>query len=151
MASDLKDEYLDLGREEARRRGVAVRFVRQDATNLSGLGDSVDMFLCTQSLHHFPPGMVARMIGQAARHARFGLCFIDAERGFVPLMLLLPLMGLYGRTYAAVHDTVVSLRRMYYAEELLLLARLAPGLPAGAVVEAGRRRPGYAYVAVTRP
>lgn len=150
-ASDLREEYLDLGRARAAARGVAVRFVQQDATHLSNLrGALVDVFLCTQSLHHFPPGMVARMLGEAARAARVGVRFIDGERGYVPLLVLPALMGLYGRSWPAVHDTWVSLRRMYLAEELLLLARLAPGLPADATVYAERVAPGHGQVTIIR-
>lgn len=146
-ATDLRDEYLALGRPRAAALGLDVAFVAQDATNLSNYapGD-VDIFVCTQSLHHFPPGMVSRMMGEAARAARLGLCFIDAERGVLPLLLVSPLLLAYGRSWPVLHDTVTSLRRMYYEEELALLAALAPALPAHTHVESGRRAPGFAYV-----
>jgi SAM-dependent methyltransferase len=147
-ASDIRPEYLEIGKERAAQAGVEVRFVRQDATDLRGLADEVDVFVCTQSLHHFPPGMVSRIFGQAARHARVGVCFIDAERGVLPLLLLPPIMAAHGKTYAVFHDTWVSLRRMYYAEELGLLAHLAPGLPSHAGISAERHAPGFACVKV---
>lgn len=147
-ASDLRPEYLELGRQHARRRAVAVRFVQQDATRLRNLrGDGVDLFLCTQSLHHFPPGMVARMLGEAARAARTGVCFIDGERGYFPL-LLAPLMGAYGKSWGALHDTWVSLRRCYLAEELELVGQLAPALPAGAQLTAARLPPGHLMLTI---
>jgi ubiquinone/menaquinone biosynthesis C-methylase UbiE len=148
-ASDISEEYLALGRAHARRRGLEASFVVQDATRLESLrGADVDVFLCTQSLHHFPPGMVARMLGEAARVARRSVCFIDAERGLVPLALVAPAMALLGRAWPVVHDTVVSLRRMYFQEELLLLAHLAPSLPASARVSSGRFGAGYAHVRI---
>lgn len=147
-ASDLHPEYLELGRPRARRRGVEVRFVQQDATRLQNLqGSGVELFLCTQSVHHFPPGMVARMLGEATRAAGTGVCFIDGERGYFPL-LLAPLMGAYGRSWGALHDTWVSLRRMYLAEELELLARLAPALPDGAKLAAARLPPGHLMLTI---
>lgn len=150
VASDIKDEYLELGRAEAKRRGLDLGFVVQDALSLGNLTESgVDVFTCTQTLHHFPPGMVARMIGEAARAARTGLVFIDAERSLSAIALLAPFALLYGRSYAFVHDTVTSLRRMYYEEELALLASLAPGLPKGARVETGFAYPGHAYLRIT--
>jgi ubiquinone/menaquinone biosynthesis C-methylase UbiE len=150
-ATDLRDEYLELGRQCAARRGLDVRFVPQDATDLASVHDAgVDVFLCTQSLHHFPPGMVARMIGEAARVARTGLCFIDAERGFVPMALVPAVMAAYGRAWPVVHDTVVSLRRMYLVEELWLLAALAPALPEACATACGRRSPGFGWIQVTR-
>lgn len=145
LATDYVEEYLDLGRDNARRRGVAVTFQQQDATDLRCLPPS-DLLLCTQSLHHFPPGMVARMIGQAARATRHALCFIDAERNPLGVAVLGPLMALYGRSRVVVHDTVASLRRMYMAEELQLLALLAPGVPPGFRLHTERRGPGYAYL-----
>lgn len=148
-ASDIKDEYLALGRRRADERGATVRFAHQDATDLRNLGE-VDIVLCTQSLHHFPPGMVARMLGEAGRAARTGAVFIDGERSFVGMLLVSSIMLAYGRTWPVVHDTAVSLRRMYLAEELLLLARLAPALPDDVEIEAGRVAPGYAFVELSR-
>ena len=147
-ASDLRPEYLELGRPRARRRGVAVRFVEQDATRLQNLrGRGVDLFLCTQSVHHFPPGMVARMLGEATRAAGTGVCFIDGERGYFPL-LLAPLKGAYGHSWGPLHDTWVSLRRMYLAEELELLGQLAPALPEGAQLAATRLPPGHLVLTI---
>jgi SAM-dependent methyltransferase len=148
IASDLVEEYLDLGRAEARSRRVDVRFVKQDATDLHALADrSIDIFTCTQTVHHFPPGMVGRIVAQAASVARTGVLLIDAERGVVPIALLAPAMALLSRSWPAVHDTVVSLRRMYFEEELGLIIELSP-LPAGARVDTGRFGPGYAYARV---
>lgn len=148
-ASDIKDEYLELGRTAAKQRGLDVRFVIQDALSLGNLADEgVDVFTCTQTLHHFEPGMIARMIGEAARAARTGLVFVDAERSFLAIAALGPFALLYGRSYAFVHDTVTSLRRMLYEEELALLADLAPGLPENARVETGFTYPGHAYLRI---
>lgn len=148
-ASDLKEEYLALGRRAAQKKGLDVAFVAQDALSLANLArEGVDVLTCTQSLHHFPPGMIARMIGEASRVAREGLVFIDAERSLTAIALLAPFVVLWGRSYAFVHDSLVSLRRMYYEEELALLAALAPGLPSGARVETGFAHPGFAYLRI---
>jgi ubiquinone/menaquinone biosynthesis C-methylase UbiE len=149
VASDVKDEYLALGRRAAAERRLDVSFVVQDALSLAHLaGSGVDVFTCTQSLHHFPPGMIARMIGEASRVAREGIVFIDAERSWTSIAFLAPFAILWGRSYAFVHDTVVSLRRMYYEEELALLAALAPGLPPGARVETGFAHPAHAFLRI---
>lgn len=148
-ASDIKDEYLELGRAAAKQRGRDVRFVVQDALSLGNLADeNIDVLTCTQTLHHFAPGMVARMIGEAARVARTGIVFVDAERSLMAIALLGPFAAAYGRSYAFVHDTVTSLRRMFYEEELALLADLAPGLPENARVETGFAFPGHAYLRI---
>jgi len=151
IASDLMTEYLALGREAASRRGLDVEFVKKDATDLGDLADAnVDIFTCTQSLHHFSPGMVARMIGESARVARRGICFIDGERGLAPLCLMTTVQGLYSRSWTAIHDTYATFRRMPVAEELLLLAHLVPGIPSDARIVAERRAPGYVYLIVQR-
>lgn len=150
VGSDVKEEYLALGRKEARRRGLDVSFVAQDALALGNLGDEhIDVMSCTQSLHHFPPGMIARMVGEAARVAKAGLVFIDIERSWLSIALAAPFALAYGRTYAVVHDTVVSLRRAYYEEELALLAALAPGMPQNARIETGFAKPAHSYLRLT--
>lgn len=149
-ASDLRDEYLELGRARARERGLSVSFSVEDALVLSGpLRRGVDVITCTQALHHFPPGMIARMIGAAARTARVGICFVDGERSVTTLALVALAGALYGRRYAFFHDSVTSVRRMFYEEELALCAALAPGLPA-ARVETGIAPPSHCFVRVTR-
>jgi SAM-dependent methyltransferase len=148
-ASDLFDEYLALGREQARRRGLRLSFLQQDATDLRPLqGEPYDVLVCTQSLHHFPPGMVARMLGEAARIARRAVWFIDAERSLLAAALLGSVVGLHARAWTVLHDTVVSLRKMYTEEEFSLLGALAPALPPAARVTTRRRAPGFATLHV---
>lgn len=144
-ASDLFEEYLDLGREQARRRGIQLSFRQQDATDLRALKDEqFDIIVCTQSIHHFPPGMVARMFGEASRIARRAVWFIDAERSLLAASLLSVVMGLHCRSWPPVHDTIVSLRKMYTEEELTLIGGLAPDLPPHARVSSNREPPGFA-------
>ncbi len=146
-ATDLMPEFLASGAQTAAARGLDVRFARQDATCLHNLRSTgVDIITCTQSLHHFSPGMVGRMLAEAARVARVGVYFIDGERDLVTYAVLVPLMAVYGRSWPVVHDTAASIRRMYVAEELELIGRLAP-LPAEvAAVRVGRMPPGHAYL-----
>jgi 2-polyprenyl-3-methyl-5-hydroxy-6-metoxy-1,4-benzoquinol methylase len=150
-ASDLRSEYLELGESRARAMGLDVRFVVQDALDLGSLRGSVDVLSCTQSLHHFGPGMVARLVGEAARSARIGVCFVDGERRWLTLGLLAPMVALYGRNRTFVHDATVSVRRMFYEEELALLAALAPGVPQGARIETGTVAPAHAFVRIRLP
>jgi 2-polyprenyl-3-methyl-5-hydroxy-6-metoxy-1,4-benzoquinol methylase len=149
-ASDVRDEYLALGRARAAERGLAVSFHVEDALALSGLAErGVDVVLCTQALHHFPPGMIARMMGEAARAARIGVCFVDGERSWSSLGLVALVGALYGRTYAFFHDATTSIRRMFYEEELALLAALAPGLPR-VRIETATAPPSHVYVRMVR-
>lgn len=148
-ASDIKDEYLDLGRVRARALGVDVGFFVEDALAIDGPRlRGVDILICTQSVHHFPPGMVARMIGEAARAATTGVLVADAERSWLFYALVGVVATLYGRSWVLTHDALVSLRRMFYEEELGLLAALAPRVPASSRIETGAFRPAHAFVRI---
>ena len=148
-ASDIKDEYLDLGRARAREAGVHVDFFCEDALAIDGPRErGVDILICTQSVHHFPPGMVARMIGEAARAATTGVLIADAERSWLFYGLVTVASALHGRSWVLVHDGMVSLRRMFYEEELGLLATLAPNLPPAAHLETGTFLPAHAFVRI---
>src|SRR6185503_3151896 len=114
-ASDIKGEYLALGRARAAELGAAIGFFVEDALAPEGLrARGADVITCTQSIHHFSPGMVARMLGEAARVAEVGVCFIDGERSWLHCGLVATATALYARSYVLFHDGVVSLRRMFY-------------------------------------
>jgi hypothetical protein len=149
-ASDLVDEYLELGRQHARDRGLDLAFLPLDATALGTQGQGHDVLVCTQSLHHFSPGLLVRIIAEAARSAGRAAWFIDAERDVAPVALMGLASAVYGRSWEVVHDTVVSLRRMPVEEELFLLSELAVGIPAGSLVSTGRRAPGFVFLRVGR-
>ncbi len=127
VASDIKQEYLDLGRARARDEGLDVGFVIEDALDLGNhIPGSYDVVTCMQSLHHFSPGQVAVMFNEAARVAARGVLFFDGTRS---AMAALGLGGLGLFRYHDpdfVHDAVLSFRRFFVAEELALLARLGP-------------------------
>lgn len=124
-ASDLKREYLDIGEERARRDGLAVDFIVQDALDLSNLApDSYDIVICTQSLHHFPAGLVAVMFEAASRAASRGVVFIDGCRSVLSAATTALFGGLGMRNRGFVHDGWISMRKCFVPEELELLARL---------------------------
>ncbi len=148
--SDLAPEYLEMGQRDAAAEGLSMHFVQQDATDLRGV-EGFDVLVCTQSIHHFPPGMVARILGEAARVARVGVWLIDAERNALAALALGALAFAQGKgAWGPLHDTVVSLRRMYVQEELDLLARLAPAVPKDMRPSTGRIGPGFAWVCLQR-
>jgi hypothetical protein len=150
-ASDIKPEYLEIGRARAEALGVKVDFFTEDALAMDGIrARGVDIVVCTQALHHFPPGMVARIIGEASRAAHVGACFIDGERSWLLLGAFIPAATLISRSRTLVHDGIVSLRRMYYREELDLLGALAPGVPEDVRVEVGSSPPAHIYLRLTR-
>ncbi len=122
-ASDLKREYLDIGEAIARRDRLPVEFTVQDALDLSNLSPGAyDIIVCTQSLHHFPPGLVAVMFEAAARVASHGVVFIDGCRSLLTGMSIW-VIGAHKRNPAWAHDGWISSRKFFTPEELELLAR----------------------------
>ena len=149
-ASDSVESHLALGHRKAHVANLDISFAHLQPTQLQSLS-SVDIVVCSQSLHHCSPGLVARMLGEAARVARVAVCFIDGERNLMPLLMTPLIMALYARSWPAVHDSIAAVRRMYVAEELGLLAYLAPGLPSGASIHCGRLYPGHGFVQINLP
>ncbi len=143
-ATDIKQEYLDIGREVAARDGLDVRFFVQDALDLSNIPrGEYDVVMCTQSLHHFPASMIARMFREAASVAGSGVLFIDGCRS-VMHGLLVPVLGVMRyRDRAFAHDAWVSFRRFFAPEELGLVTGLGPE---GDAVEAKWMRPAHCLV-----
>lgn len=131
-ASDLQEDYLRLGESEARSQGLDVRFVVQDALDLSNLEhprgpeDEYDIITCTQSLHHFSPGQVAVMFEAAARVARRAVIFLDLCRSALAAAGATAYFVTRFGSRASAHDALISLRRAFVPEEMTLLARLGP-------------------------
>lgn len=147
VATDLSADYLELGCASAVERGLEVAFMERDALDLHDVADDAfDVVVCTQSLHHFSPGQVARLLAEASRVASRAVWLVDGERTLVGAAALGGAVALHTGSWNAVHDTVVSLRKMYTEEELGLLASLAPGMPEGWKVETGRLGPGFVFV-----
>jgi len=129
-ATDLRAEYLALGEATARNEGLKVHFKVQDALDLSNLEPGAyDIVVCTQSIHHFPASMTARMFREASKAAGRGVVFIDGCRS----MLLGAVIRSFGllryRNPGLAHDAWVSFRRFYSPEELGLIAQLGPEGP----------------------
>lgn len=144
VASDVKSEYLEIGARQAKEEGLRVDFVLQDALDLGNIERGrYDVITCTQSLHHFPAGLVTVMLSEALRVAGRGVVFVDG----CPSLLGAAAVGSlclfrYGdRAFA--HDAVVSFRRFFAPEELELLARL---IARGSQLEVRCISPGYTLV-----
>jgi hypothetical protein len=80
----------------------------------------------TQSLHHLPPGLIAVMFEAAVRTAGRGVLMIDGSRSLRTGCALGLFALLRYRHRGFLHDTWISTRRFFVAEELSLLARLGP-------------------------
>ena len=129
-ATDLRAEYLALGEATAAREGLDVRFAVQDALDLSNLEPGAyDVVVCTQSIHHFPASMTARMFREASKAAGRGVVFIDGCRSVLHGAAIHTLGRLRYRDPGLAHDAWVSFRRFYSPEELGLIAQLGPEGP----------------------
>lgn len=159
IATDLQPEYLEIGRAKARSLAMgddALAFMAHDALDLRDLPEKVgpiDVVTCTQTLHHFSPGMVGRLFAEASEAARFGAVLVDGERNPVVLLSVALVASALGRgSVPFLHDSFVSIRRMFTEQELALVGLLAP-LDEGEAprhVERGWLAPGHVFVRSTR-
>jgi SAM-dependent methyltransferase len=143
IASDVRPEYLAIGRERAALLGLSnleFRVIDAFALDEALRPGEVDIITCTSSLHHFGPGPTALILSQAVRRARRGILFIDLARA-VFVALTVGAGGLFTPDRAYAHDAWVSARKAFVPEELKLIARCAPG---GEALSAFYLSPGYA-------
>ena len=127
VGSDLEPAYVDEARRAAREHEVDVEFRQLDALRLDELDEQFDVITCTQTVHHFPPELLAGLLVSARAHARRGVLFFDARRSSLTLLGASVLTLAVSGDTMLLHDGLVSVRRMYSPAELELLARCAPG------------------------
>lgn len=151
IVTDFAPEYLELGRARAvslAMRDDAITFRQQDALDLSNL-EAADVVTCTQTLHRFPPAMVSRLYAEASAVARYGAVLVDGERNPFAVALITGIAVAIGRgSIPFLHDSFVSMRRMYTEQELALFAHLAPRTEEEPPrnIERGWLSPGHIYV-----
>jgi SAM-dependent methyltransferase len=127
-SSDLSPSYVAAGEAQARAEGCArLRWEVRDALDLRALRErgDVDLFLCTQAVHHLTPGQVTRMVRQAIDAAPGGLLVIDLMRSPLSALATPLFVALAAPWPVLVYDGFQSVRRAYTPAELQLLARLA--------------------------
>jgi SAM-dependent methyltransferase len=137
-ASDIVPLYISRGRERAARDGVAVEFRRVDALDMASFADGAyDVVFIAQSVHHFSPGQLARMIAESRRVATTAFMSVDGYRslGMVAFVSGTAILSLWP---AMVHDAVISVRKFYGEADLEAIARMAAP---DAEVSLGRIRP----------
>ena len=91
---------------------------------------SFDLLFIAQTLHHFTPGQLARVIAESYRIAKVGFVGVDVRRSLLAYAVLGPVClfgALSGGSWQFAHDTAVSITTMYSEPELALIAeRAAP-------------------------
>jgi 2-polyprenyl-3-methyl-5-hydroxy-6-metoxy-1,4-benzoquinol methylase len=127
VATDIEPTYVALGEQACMREGLQerVRCERRSAVELEALRGQVELFVCTQALHHWPPGFIVRVIAGAIRVAPRGILMIDLARGALLAAGTGVVLSAVARVPFVVFDGVRSVRRAYLPSELSLLARLA--------------------------
>jgi hypothetical protein len=83
-----------------------------------------DVVFVAQSLHHFSPGALAKMIVESRRVARRAFVGIDVRRSLSVFPFGIGVAALMGGR-AFVHDSVLTMRKVYSEAELAFVAELA--------------------------
>ena len=143
--TDIVEAYVDAGNRNAAERGVDARFRQMNAFDLSSVAPgSYDIAFIAQSLHHFSPGQIGRMIAQSRHVCTTGFVGIDGRRSLL-LLSTVPGMSLVLGSLDFAHDALLSTRKFYSDSELHLIARTA--LPRESVAVRASH-PGFSIVTV---
>lgn len=146
--SDYQAAHVQEGQRKARDAGLPVEFRCVNAFDMHNVADGeFDLIFLAQTMHHFTPGQLARMVEQASRKATHAFVGIDVQRS-LHVWGIVPAMAALNPDYAFLHDGIISIRKMYSEPELALIARLAA--PDWQVRTRGIF-PGYSVLEVTRP
>ena len=128
VGSDLEPTYVEEARRAAAEARADVEFRVVNALELDRLDEKFDVITCTQTVHHFPPELLAEMMVRARQAARHRVLFFDARRTALNLFGVATAGALAGAgDLRFLHDGLVSIRRMYSPAELELLARCGDG------------------------
>lgn len=143
--SDYQPAYVDSANDASRQRGSRVVFRRIDAFEMDEIeSDAFDVVLVAQSLHHFSAGGLARMLIESRRVARYAFVGIDVRRSLslFPFGLgVATLMDVPG----FVHDSVLTMRKLYSEPELAFVAERALSTSR---VDVRSLHPGYSMLTV---
>jgi SAM-dependent methyltransferase len=125
--SDIVEEYVEYGNRVAEEQNLPVLFKTINAFELDALDTcACDIILISQSLHHFTPGQLARIIVQSRLHGAAEFLGLDGHRG-TDVLAGVPLMAMLQGISALTLDGYTSARKFYSELELDLIARIATG------------------------
>jgi SAM-dependent methyltransferase len=96
-----------------------------DALTLPFADRSVDYFTSSLFLHHLSPPQIIRLLRETARCARRAIVMSDLVRGYLPLVAFHLVRPVFARHPITFHDGLLSVRRAYRPDELLVLAHEA--------------------------
>lgn len=126
--SDIVPEYVEYCNRTAAERKLPVRFSVINAFAMDTLDDlhPSDIILVSQSLHHFSPGQLARIIEQSRLHGASLFLGLDGHRG-ADLLAGVPLIAMLQGISVLTLDGYTSARKFYSELELDLIAQIATG------------------------
>ena len=101
--------------------------VRGDATALPFADRSVDVVMCSQTLHHFDDANATRVLRELDRVARVRVIVADLRRSWIAAAGLWIASFPLGFHPVSRHDGVVSIMRGYAGDELRRLVESATG------------------------
>lgn len=122
--------------------------VRGDARRLPFADKSIDVVVCSQVLHHFFDGDMARLLQELDRVARVRVIVADLRRSPVAVTLFWAAALALGFHPVSRHDGLVSIRRGFTADDLLASIREATDGRAHVEV---RSRAGWRLTATWKP
>jgi ubiquinone/menaquinone biosynthesis C-methylase UbiE len=130
-ASDSSEEILSIAREQIDGRSE-IALAKYDARAVPLPDKSVDIVLCSLSLHHFPPDEAVRVLREMRRLARVGFILNDLRRSRLGYIAAWLAARVTTHNRLTRNDAPLSVRRAYTPEELTALLREA-GVPDAAV------------------
>lgn len=123
--SDYVAAHVDDANEKAGRAGIPVDFRVVNAFDMDTIEPGeFDIVFIIQTMHHFSAGQLAMMMNQARQVAGYAFVGIDGYRS-LQLFGLMPLMAIINPQRDFLHDSFISIRRMYSEPELAYIASLA--------------------------
>ena len=130
--SDYIPEYVKRASLESKYLGIPVKFKLFDALNLHKIEPGeYDLIFTANSLHHFSPGAIARMIAGAVKVATWGFMGMDGYRSFLTAMIVAGMGFLASLAYFNsdyFHDSWLTSRKFYTHPQLELISKIAtPG------------------------
>ena len=119
-ASDYSDQILDIARTQL-AGNPKITLARYDARAVPLPDKSVDIVLCSLSLHHFRPDDAVRVLGEMDRIARVGFILNDLCRSHAGYVAARVAARLTTRNRLTRNDAPLSVRRAYTVAELRAL------------------------------
>ena len=125
--SDIVPEYVDYCNEQAAEKNLPVQFrtINAFAMNLRE-GCQCDIILLAQSMHHFSPGQLARILVQSRKHGAQKFIGLDGHRG-IDLVAGVPMTAMLQGVPLLALDGLTSARKFYSEVELDMIASIATG------------------------